>query len=66
MNIAVVLGFVFLVLALGSAAVSAGVYHAAPAQMPFGLQIVLFVTGACAALGFGFLAAIFLLIGPLT
>lgn len=60
------IGFVFLALALGSAAISAGVYHAPPAQMHFGVQIFLFVGGACAALGFGFLAAISLVIGSVT
>lgn len=56
-------GFVFLVLALASAAISAGVYHAPPAQMHFGMQIVLFVAGAAGAAGFGILAALFLLFG---
>ena len=60
------IGFVFLALALGSAAISAGAYHAPPANMHFGLQIVIVVIGALAAAGFGFLAAVALLFGALT
>lgn len=51
-------GFVFLVLALGSAAISAGVYYAPPANMHFGVLIVLYLAGWVAALGFGFLAVL--------
>lgn len=59
------IGFLFLALALGSAAISAAAYHAPPGNMHFGMQIVTVVIGALAAAGFGGLAALALLLGAL-
>lgn len=59
------IGFVFLALALGSAAISAAAYHAPPGNMHFGMQIVTVVVGVLTAGVFGFLAAVALLFGAL-
>lgn len=59
------IGFVFLALALGSAAISVAACHAPPANMHFGMQVVIVVIGTLAAAGFGLLAAVALLLGAL-
>lgn len=52
------IGFVFLVLALGSAAISVAAYREPPAWLSFGMQIATVVVAAIAAAGFGGIAAV--------